>query len=320
MTEILFFVGFVVLIVGADLLVKGSASLGKKLGIPNIVIGLTIVAFGTSLPELVISGFASSRGETDLSIANVLGSNLLNILIILGITAMIAPITVKKSTTNKIIPGSFLITIILCIIMYALNGNNDLITKAEGIMLLFLFLVFLFLNVRASKKSTLEDHQGNMRELKIPLSILFIIIGLGALFVSGSWIVNGAKEISNKMGISQSAIGLTLVALATSLPELVTSVVAAMKKNTDIAIGNVMGSNILNILLVLGTSAVINPLPIYAGLESDLIMVLISTITLFVMLFFGKRKYILQRHEGAILVTIYVLYIIFRQYIINMIT
>ncbi len=320
MTEILFFVGFVVLIVGADLLVKGSASLGKKLGIPDIVIGLTIVAFGTSLPELVISGFASSRGETDLSIANVLGSNLLNILIILGITAMIAPITVKKSTTNKIIPGSFLITIILCIIMYALNGYNDLITKSEGVILLFLFLVFLFLNVRASKKSTLADQQGNMREFKIPLSILFIIIGLGALFVSGSWIVNGATEISIKLGISQSAIGLTLVALATSLPELVTSVVAAMKKNTDIAIGNVMGSNILNILLVLGTSAVINPLPIYAGLEADLIMVLLATITLFVMLFFGKSKYILQRHEGAILVIIYVLYIIFRQYIINMIT
>jgi cation:H+ antiporter len=312
MTEILFFAGFIVLILGANLLVEGSASLGKKLGIPSIVIGLTIVAFGTSLPELVISGFAASRGETDLAIANVLGSNLLNILIILGITAIITPIPAKKSTTNKVIPGSFIITMILCVSMYFINAGNMAITRLEGIIFLFLFVVFLHLNRRASKNSTEVEENSMMKDLSVTVSVIFIIIGLGALFLSGKWIVNGATSIALKLGISQSVVGLTLVALATSLPELVTSVVAALKKNTDIAIGNVVGSNIFNILLVLGASAVITDLPVYYALKEDLIMVLAATLALFIMLYFGKRKYILQRHEGFILVIIYIVYIIYR--------
>lgn len=307
--------GFVVLILGANFLVDGSASLGKKLGIPSIVIGLTIVAFGTSLPELVISGFAAARGETDLAIANVLGSNLLNILIILGITALITPIPAKKSTTNKVIPGSFIITIILCVVIYFINDGSAMINRWEGIFFLILFTIFIHLNRRAAKNSTEKD-TGNMREFSVPLSLLFVLIGLGALFISGRWIVNGATDIAFKMGIDQSVIGLTLVALATSLPELVTSVVAALKKNTDIAIGNVVGSNIFNILLVLGASATISKdglgLPVYNDLPLDLGMVLISTFALFIMLYFGKRKYVLQRYEGAILVIIYILYIIVR--------
>ena len=313
MTEILFFLGFIVLIVGANMLVEGSSSIGKKLGIPSIVIGLTIVAFGTSLPELVISGFAAFRGDTDLSIANVLGSNLLNILIILGITAIITPIPAKKSTTNKVIPGSFLITVILCLVMYFINDGIMAINRVEGIVFLVLFLLFIHLNRRASQHASKEEKEGgNIKEYPTGLSVLFVVGGLAGLFLSGRWIVNVATDIATKMGIDQSVIGLTLVALATSLPELVTSVIAALKKNPDNAIGNVVGSNIFNILLVLGASATIRPLPVYAELQSDLIMVLVSTVALFVMLYFGKRKYILQRLEGALLVIIYILYIIIR--------
>jgi len=312
MTEILFFAGFIVLILGANMLVEGSASLGKRLGIPSIVIGLTIVAFGTSLPELVISGFAASRGETDLAIANVLGSNLLNILIILGITAIITPIPAKKSTTNKVIPGSFIITVLLFASTYFFNSGEVAINRWEGIFFLALFIIFIYLNRRASKNAVINDEQENIKEYSVQLSILYVVLGLAALFISGRWIVNGATELAFRFGISQSVIGLTLVALATSLPELVTSILAALKKNPDIAIGNVVGSNIFNILMVLGASATIRPLNNYNNLSLDLGMVLVATFALFIMLYFGRRKYVLQRHEGVILVLIYILYIIVR--------
>ncbi|PLX00393.1 MAG: sodium:proton exchanger [Marinilabiliales bacterium] len=311
-TEFLFFLGFVVLIFGANLLVEGSASLGKRLGIPSIVIGLTIVAFGTSLPELVISGVAAWQGKTDLAIANVMGSNLLNILIILGITAIIAPIPSKKSTTNKVIPGSFLITVVLLLAVYSFNKEDIIIKRWEGIIFLVLFLVFIQLNRRASRNYIDNGEQNNIKDYNTLTSILLIVFGLGALFISGRWIVNGASEIAIKLRISQSVIGLTMVALATSLPELVTSVIAALKKNPDIAIGNVVGSNIFNILLVLGASATIRPLENYPDLSLDLGMVLVATFALFIMLYFGRRKYVLQRHEGVILVLIYIIYIIVR--------
>jgi len=301
-----------VLIFGANLLVEGSASLGKRLGIPSIVIGLTIVAFGTSLPELVISGVAAWQGKTDLAIANVMGSNLLNILIILGITAIIAPIPSKKSTTNKVIPGSFLITVVLLLAVYSFNKEDIIIKRWEGIIFLVLFLVFIQLNRRASRNYIDNGEQNNIKDYNTLTSILLIVFGLGALFISGRWIVNGASEIAIKLGISQSVIGLTMVALATSLPELVTSVIAALKKNPDIAIGNVVGSNIFNILLVLGASATIRPLENYPDLSLDLGMVLVATFALFIMLYFGRRKYVLQRHEGVILVLIYIIYIIVR--------
>ena len=300
------------LIFGANLLVEGSASLGKRLGIPSIVIGLTIVAFGTSLPELVISGVAAWQGKTDLAIANVMGSNLLNILIILGITAIIAPIPSKKSTTNKVIPGSFLITVVLLLAVYSFNKEDIIIKRWEGIIFLVLFLVFIQLNRRASRNYIDNGEQNNIKDYNTLTSILLIVFGLGALFISGRWIVNGASEIAIKLRISQSVIGLTMVALATSLPELVTSVIAALKKNPDIAIGNVVGSNIFNILLVLGASATIRPLENYPDLSLDLGMVLVATFALFIMLYFGRRKYVLQRHEGVILVLIYIIYIIVR--------
>ncbi|NCD40923.1 MAG: calcium/sodium antiporter [Bacteroidia bacterium] len=309
MTEILFFTGFIILVVGADILVKGSSSIGQKLGIPSIVIGMTIVAFGTSLPELVISSFAAYRGETDLAITNVLGSNLLNILLILGISAIILPIPAKKSTTNRVIPASFLLTVFLILMMYTFNQGRNVVNRTEGIVLLLLFVLFLYLNKKESNKSKGVDGMPRVEEQPVLKSLAYVILGLAALFISGRWIVNGASAIAADLGISQSVIGFTLVSLSTSLPELVTSVMAAIRKNTDIAIGNVIGSNILNILVVLGVSATIRPLPVYEEIFSDLIMVLFATFVLFLMLFTGRKRYILHRHEGALLLLIYLIYI-----------
>ncbi len=312
MTELLFFLGFVALIGGAHSLVEGAASLGRKLHIPSIVIGLTIVAFGTSLPELVISSFAAFQGETELSIANVLGSNLLNILIILGITAIIIPIPANSNTVFKVIPGSIFITVVLFIMMFFLNQGKASINRMEGILLLVLFVLYLLFNRRMSKNSVREHHEESIKTYSVFISLLITLLGLGALFIGGRWIVNGATAIATKLGISQSVIGLTLVALATSLPELVTSVVAALKKKTDIAIGNLVGSNIFNILMVLGVSSVIRPLPVYPELKTDLIIVLATTVLLFLMLVLKRKKFILQRIEGGILVTAYIIYILFR--------
>ncbi|MDD3010847.1 MAG: calcium/sodium antiporter [Bacteroidales bacterium] len=309
MTETLFFTGFIILVVGADILVKGSSSIGQKLGIPSIVIGMTIVAFGTSLPELVISSFAAYRGETDLAITNVLGSNLLNILLILGISAIILPIPAKKSTTNRVIPASFLLTVFLILMMYTFNQGRNVVNRTEGIVLLLLFVLFLYLNKKESNKSKGVDGMPRVEEQPVLKSLAYVILGLAALFISGRWIVNGASAIAADLGISQSVIGFTLVSLSTSLPELVTSVMAAIRKNTDIAIGNVIGSNILNILVVLGVSATIRPLPVYEEIFSDLIMVLFATFVLFLMLFTGRKRYILHRHEGALLLLIYLIYI-----------
>ncbi|HPE86125.1 MAG: calcium/sodium antiporter [Bacteroidales bacterium] len=309
MTETLFFTGFIILVIGANILVKGSSAIGQKLGIPSIVIGMTIVAFGTSLPELVISSFAAYRGETDLAITNVLGSNLLNILLILGISAIILPIPAKKSTTNRVIPASFLLTVFLILMMYTFNQGRNVVNRTEGIVLLLLFVLFLYLNKKESNKSKGVDGMPRVEEQPVLKSLAYVILGLAALFISGRWIVNGASAIAADLGISQSVIGFTLVSLSTSLPELVTSVMAAIRKNTDIAIGNVIGSNILNILVVLGVSATIRPLPVYEEIFSDLIMVLFATFVLFLMLFTGRKRYILHRHEGALLLLIYLIYI-----------
>lgn len=311
MIEILFFVGFVVLILGANMLVEGAASLGQRLKIPSIVIGMTIVAFGTSLPELVISGYAAFKGDTDLSIANVLGSNLLNILIILGISAIITPIPAKKNTVQRVIPASLAITILLFLIMYLVNGDTMAIVRWEGIIFLVMFILYLRYNKKAAKKFTGVDDMPGSTQFTTTKSVLYILIGLVALFISGKWIVDGANVMATRMGISQSVIGLTLVALATSLPELVTSVIAAIKKNTDIAIGNVIGSNIFNILLVLGFSSVVRPLAVYPELISDILMLIGSTILLYLFLIFNKKR-TLTRGEGVLLVLTYAAYIIIR--------
>ncbi len=305
----LFILGFVALIKGADLLVDGASSLAKKFGISAIVIGLTIVAFGTSAPELIVNIFASIQGNTDIAIGNILGSNICNILLILGISALIFPLAVKKNTTWKEIPLAFLAVLAIGFMANdALIDGSDFsaITRIDGLILLGFFVIFLYYTHGISKGGDLEET--GIKKYKISTSILMIIGGLIGLTLGGKWIVDGAVSIASSLGISQSLIGLTIVAVGTSLPELATSAMAAYKKQADIAVGNIVGSNIFNIFWILGLSAVIKPLPFSSVLNLDIFMTILATLLLFLAMFVGKKR-ILERWQGAGFIFIYLIYI-----------
>jgi cation:H+ antiporter len=309
LTYILFVVGFVILIKGADWLVEGASSVAKKFGISAIVIGLTIVAFGTSAPELIVNLLASIQGNTDIAIGNILGSNIVNILLILGVCAVISPLVVNKNTTWKEIPLA-----LLSVIVVALMANDALIdgssfsaiSRIDGLILLGFFAIFLYYTHGISKGA--EAEKQSIKTHKLSTSILMILGGLICLTVGGKWIVDGAVGIATSLGISQALIGLTIVAIGTSLPELATSAVAAYKKQTDIAIGNIIGSNIFNIFWILGLSSVIKPLPFSPALNLDISMTLLATILLFLALFIGKKR-ILERWQGFTFIGIYIMYI-----------
>lgn len=303
--------GFIFLIKGANFLVSGASSVAKKLGISPLVIGLTIVAFGTSAPELVVNIIAGIKGTTDLAIANVLGSNLSNTLLILGVSAVIFPLAVKKGTVWKEIPLS-----LLAVVMAAVLANDMLIdgrgfsaiTRIDGIILIAFFIIFLYYTFGISKTKGTNDDE--IKESSTVMSWVKIIAGFIGLTIGGKWIVDSAVDIASSLGLSQALIGLTIVAVGTSLPELATSAVAALKKNTDIAVGNIVGSNIFNIFWILGVSAIITPLPFSPFLMRDVIMTVIATSLLFIIMFIGK-KHILERWQGITFILIYVGYIIF---------
>lgn len=245
-------VGFFMLMKGADWFVEGSAGIAKKMGIPQLVIGLTIVAMGTSAPEAAVSINASLKGNAGIAIGNVVGSNILNILIILGISAVLATMAIQKSTFCYEIPFMIFVTVVLI----ALGMTGEYVTRVEGIILWVLFIVYLLYLFRLAKKGNEEEHTEERPVWKL---LIFMILG-GVLVVWGSDVtVDSATEIAKVIGLSERFIGLTIVALGTSLPELVTSVIAARKGNADIAIGNIVGSNIFNILFVIGTASIIAP-------------------------------------------------------------
>lgn len=309
---ILFVVGFILLIKGADLLVDGSASIAKKLKISSIVIGLTIVAFGTSAPEFVVNIFASIQGNTEIAIGNILGSNIANILLILGVSAIIFPLVSKKNTVWKEIPLSLLAAILLGVMVNdtRIDGNSfSGLTRIDGIIFLAFFIIFLYYTFGISKV-TGETEGEEIKELSYSKSILFIIFGLLGLILGGKWIVDGAIKIAELFGVSQSLIGLTVVAVGTSLPELATSAIAAYKKQTDIAIGNVVGSNIFNIFWILGFSSLIRPLPFSVNSDLDIIMTILASVILFSVMFIGKKQTI-QRWQGGAMVLIYISYVVF---------
>ncbi|MDX1603008.1 MAG: calcium/sodium antiporter, partial [Salinimicrobium sediminis] len=240
--------GFVALIFGANALVDAASSLAARWGVPSIVIGLTIVAFGTSAPELVVNVFAATSGSTDMVLGNVLGSNIFNVLGILGISALIYPLTVKSNTTWIEIPLSLLAAI--CVFVVAsdvvLDGaTTNLISRSEGIVLLLFFLIFLVYNLVVAKSGG-ADEEMETKDYSVGKGILFIILGLAGLILGGRLIVTSAVSIAEVIGLSERVIGLTVVSIGTSLPELATSIIAVRKKNVDIAIGNVVGSNIFN--------------------------------------------------------------------------
>jgi len=310
MVYILFFLGFVVLILGANWMIEGASAIGKKLRLPSIVIGLTIVAIGTSLPELVINVIASIDGITDLAVSNVLGSNILNILIILGVTALIYPVGIPAATSKYEIPLCFIITIILGILAsdsMIMGSDKNVLGFWDGFIFVLMFIGFIVYSIRLGKHTKPEPYTKKFKWFK---ALSFILLGLAGLYWGGQWIVNGTLDIAALFNISEGTVGLTIVAFATSLPELVTSIVASVKKNNEIAVGNAIGSSIFNITLVLGVSAMITPLPFATASMLDLGMVMAANAFLFVFVFTGRGRKI-SRIEGALLIIIYILYLLF---------
>jgi cation:H+ antiporter len=310
LTYILFVIGFVLLISGANLLVEGSASIAKKLNISSIVIGLTIVAFGTSAPEFIVNIFASIQGNTDIAIGNILGSNIVNILFILGVSAVIFPLATKENTVWKEIPLSLLAAILLGVMVNDTlidGGTFSGITRIDGIIFLAFFIIFLYYTFGISKVIG-ENTDLEIKEMSYMKSSLYIVGGLSGLIFGGKWIVDGAIKIAEGFNVSQSLIGLTIVAIGTSLPELATSAVAAYKKQSDIAIGNVVGSNIFNIFFILGFSALIRPLPFSKTSDIDIIMTIFSSLILFLIMFIGK-KHTIERWQGITMIIIYIGYV-----------
>lgn len=305
--------GLLLILAGANGLTDGAASVAKRFHIPGIVIGLTIVAFGTSAPELTVSVSSALKGSADLAIGNVVGSNIFNTLMIVGCTALFAPIVITRNTLQKEIPLCILSSVVLLICandLYLNGGGMNVIGITDGLLLLCFFAIFLSYTFAIASGRSGEAAAGEEEIKQLPLwkSAVYIVGGLAALIAGGNFFVDGASGIARGLGVSESVIGLTLVAGGTSLPELATSIVAALKKNPEIAIGNVIGSNLFNVFFVLGCSASITPLHLTGITNLDLWVLMGSGILLWLFgLFFAKRT--ITRVEGSILVLCYAGYI-----------
>ena len=312
MTYFLLIIGIFFLIQGANYLVDGSSSLAKKMKVPTLIIGLTIVAFGTSMPELVVNIISAANNEGAIAFGNIVGSNIANILLILGITACITNLKVQHSTTWKEIPFSLLavITLLIFSITYSLDKLSlNSIFRFEGIILLLFFAIFLYYVFELSKNKTdTKNKKIDIKLLSNTKIVVYIVLGLIGLYLGGKWTVEGAVALARLFGMSEYFISLTIVAIGTSLPELITSIIAALKKDVDLAIGNVVGSNIFNIFWILGLSSVINPIAIPATALFDLLVLLVITLLLFLFIFIGK-KHELERWQGFVFVGLYALYI-----------
>lgn len=309
---LLLLVGFGALIFGADKLVDGASNLAKKMGIPNIVIGLTIVSFGTSAPEFVVNVIAALENSTEMVLGNVIGSNIFNVFCILGICAIIYPLTVQNNTTWIEIPLSLLAAVAVLVVANDVlfdNAAANVITRTDGLILLLFFAIFLVYNITLSQKSD-DDSAIETKHYSYLKSASFIVLGLVGLVVGGRLIVNSAVSIAQIFGMSERVIGLTIVSIGTSLPELATSVVAVRKRNLDIAIGNVVGSNIFNIFFILGISTVITTVPVQDASFPDIFLNILASLLLFIFVFTGKGRS-LTRWEGFVFLAIYVGYIIY---------
>ena len=316
MSYILIIVGFLLLVKGADLFVDGSSKIARKFNIPPIIIGLTIVAFGTSTPEAAVSISASITGSEGISLGNVIGSNLANITLILGLTTVISPLIVQKKTILKEIPIALMGSIALLVMsldVFLNNENLNSLSRIDGIILLIFFSVFVYyileIAIKAKNNPSLNKDIEEKKTSSTSINILKFLIGLGGLILGGWLVVKYGQEIALSLGMSETLVGLTIVAIGTSLPELVTSVIAAFKKESEIALGNIIGSNIFNIMFVLGFSASIRPLVVSPSLIFDLLLMII--ITLIVLIFSTTHKRKINRFEGGILLFIYIAYITF---------
>lgn len=306
--------GIAMVLAGAHWMVGGATSLAKKFGISELAIGLSIVAFGTSAPELTVNLFSAVKGNTDLAIGNILGSNISNILLILGITALIYPLAIRKNTHWKEIPFALLAAVVLGVAANDVLTDNSSIgnylSRSDGLLFIGFFLIFMVYVYGMAKRDP-EFQQGPVKVFPLWKSGLMIIAGLAGLFFGGRFLVDNAVILARTIGLSEHVIGLTIVAIGTSVPELATSVTAAIRKQTDIAVGNVVGSNIFNIFLVLGTTAVVKPLPFSATANIDILVTIFASLLLLVAsTFLGFKK--ITRLEGGIFLMIYISYIIYR--------
>jgi cation:H+ antiporter len=310
---VLMIVGFVLLIGGANSLVDGASSLAGKYRVSDLAIGLTVVAFGTSAPELVVNAFASFQNHRDMVFGNIIGSNNFNLFVILGIAGLISPIAVQSDTVRKEIPMSFAVIVLLYFLVNDFfSPGLQLLTRFDGLLLLFLFGLFLYYVYRQLRMN--HQKQELTRKSFSTLKIWsLIVIGLIMLTAGGKLVVSKAVQLAEFIGISEKTIGLTIVAAGTSLPELATSVVAAVKRNNDIAVGNIIGSNIFNILLILSVSSLIRPLEYDLKFNTDLYMVAGGTLFLFIAMFTGQKKK-LDRWEALILMVVFIIYFV---YLIN---
>ena len=301
-------VGFALLILGADWLVNGASSIAKKFHIPEIIIGLTIVSIGTSMPELFVSTTSALEGLSDMSIGNVVGSNLCNLLLILGLSTIIKPVKFQKETRLFEIPMCLIFTVIFIV----LCNTGGTINKVEAVLLLLLFLLFITYTIFMAKKQSSQEKQEEVKTQKklLPIlkDILLIILGVIGLKIGGDLAVNNAVNIANYFGVSEKIIGLTILAVGTSLPELVTSVTAAIKGNSDIAIGNIIGSNIFNMLLIIGVAAFINPISYNFSYNMDLIVLVVATLILALFPVIPPKNE-MSRANGIIYFLMYVGYI-----------
>jgi cation:H+ antiporter len=308
LTQILLLIlGLGLLIKGADWLVDGASALAKRYRISDLAIGLTIVAFGTSAPELVVNAFAASQGHHDIVFGNIIGSNIFNLFVILGIAGLIAPMVVQSSTVWKEIPLSLIAVIFLFIMANDfLSTDSKIVTRGEGLILLVVFALFLFYVYKQLKTDPAEiaPTGKSFSNLKI---WSFILLGLAGLVFGGRLVVTNAVQMATALGVSEKIVGLTIVAAGTSLPELATSIVAALKKNNDIAVGNIIGSNIFNIFLILAVSALIHPISYDSVFNTDIYLLAGGTLFLFAAMFLGQKKK-LDRWEAVLLLVVYVAY------------
>ena len=303
-------IGFILLVKGADFFVDGASSIAKQLHIPAVVIGLTIVAFGTSAPELAVSVSAAMKGSNDIAIGNVVGSNLFNLLIVVGVSAFIYPLHVQKSMIKKDYPISIIAAVLLGVLaMDTLFGKTSMeLSRVDGVVLLIGFAIFMYLAIREGFKGRAE-HKENGEEIEIKYSlgksIIVCIIGLAGIIIGGNMVVDGAKEIARAFGLSEAFIGLTIVAFGTSLPELVTSIVAARKGESDISLGNVVGSNIFNIFFILGVSGTILPMAVANTYLYDIAILIVVSIVFFIPI---RKKQRVSKVMGGTMVATYAAY------------
>ncbi len=307
---LLLIIGFAFLVKGADAFVEGSSSIAKHFQVPSLIIGMTIVAMGTSLPETAVSVTASIAGSNALAVSNAVGSNIFNLMVVIGVCAVLTPVAVQKSSLKIDIPFS----IVCALLLLVLGHDRMMLTRVNGLILIVLFAFFILYMIRSAQHSmNNEDSEfaaeaADMKVMSVPKSLIFIVIGIAGITLGSDWVVDGAKTIASAFGISENLIGLTIVAFGTSLPELMTSIVAARKNEVDMALGNAVGSNIFNILMVLGIASALSPI---AFIQENIIDIIILVGFSFIVWLMAWTKHRLDKIEGLAMILLYAGYVVY---------